>query len=74
MPRVAVIGATGQAGKIHCQNLLDLGCQVMAVTRESNRHKTLENFDIKDDLSELVSQGYDKCLICSSDTVLAIHL
>jgi len=30
---VAVIGATGQAGTIHINNLMDLGANVMAVTK-----------------------------------------
>ena len=59
---------------MHARLLTDLGCQVMAVTRKTNRHKTLPNFDSEDDLSMLVRDGYTHCVICTSDTVLGVYL
>lgn len=68
--KVAVVGANGQAGTIHCNNLKELDADIMAVTSRERPHKTLQSFSSSDDFAPLVSQGFKTALIAIPDTKL----
>ena len=58
-------------GPVHAQNLINRGFTVMAVEMPKNFHPTLPNFNCKEDLSKLVEDGYDSCVISIPEPVTA---
>lgn len=69
--KVAVFGACGQMGNIHAGNLVIDGHKVMAVDLPEFNHGKLPFFSCKDDLKELVNDGYESCIISIPETFAA---
>lgn len=67
--KVAVMGACGQMGNIHAGNLVVDGHTVTAIDLPEFPHQTLPFFSSKDDLKELVKDGYESCIISIPETI-----